>query len=168
MSEFRLRRVAIDDAALLLSWRNHPEVKRYMFSQNEITLEGHIAWLSNALNDKNKVLLVYEEDFVPKGFVSFIRSSTSPSVVDWGFYTAPDAEKGTGTRLGTAVLAYAFDQCGFHKICGQVLEFNQRSIRFHEKLGFKLEGVLSEQYLQGGKHIAIHCFGMLASQWNNK
>jgi RimJ/RimL family protein N-acetyltransferase len=72
-----------------------------------------------------------------------------------------------GRALGNATLHYGFIELGLHKICGQALDFNERSIRFHERLGFKQEGVLQDQHYDGQNYHAVVCFGLLAEEWHN-
>ena len=86
-------------------------------------------------------------------------------MADWGFYAAPDAPKGTGRQLGKAVQYYVFVQAGLHKLCGQALVYNERSIRFHQSLGFQQEGILREQHFDGQNYHDVVCFGLLASEW---
>ncbi|NQD81620.1 GNAT family N-acetyltransferase, partial [Pseudomonas sp. CrR14] len=86
----------------------------------------------------------------------------------WGFYLAPGAPRGTGQQLGEAALAFAFDSLGLHKVCGQALAFNERSIRFHEKLGFVQEGALREQHYDGATYHTIIHFGLLRYEWQAK
>ncbi len=94
------------------------------------------------------------------GFVQF--SGVAPGgIADWGFYAAPEARKGSGSKLGVAALGFAFETLGLHKVCGQALDFNEASIRFHLRLGFQQEGVLREQKRIGGKYHDLICFGLL-------
>ena len=86
-------------------------------------------------------------------------------IADWGFYAAPDAPKGTGRKLGASALTYAFARLELHKVCGQALDFNERSIHFHLRLGFQQEGVLREQHFDGEQYHGIVCFGLLATEW---
>lgn len=49
-----------------------------------------------------------------------------------------------------------------YKVCGQVLDSNERSIRFHLAMDFQLEDTLGDQYFDGNHYRAIH-FGLLQS-----
>lgn len=165
-SNCRVRPMHQQDLAQVLSWRNHPEVRRYMRTQHEITSAEHGNWFERASKDPANRLLIAEIDGVPTGFVQFSKISTE-GVADWGFYNAPDAPRGTGSKLGKAALDYAFHRLDLHKVCGQALGFNEGSIRFHRKLGFTQEGVLRDQCLVGETYQALVCFGMLSHEWLN-
>jgi UDP-4-amino-4,6-dideoxy-N-acetyl-beta-L-altrosamine N-acetyltransferase len=152
------------DLELVLSWRNCPEVRRYMYTQHEISIEEHARWFNRASQDPERHLLMFEIDNMPRGFIN-IHQIASGGIADWGFYTAPDAPKGTGQTLGRLALRYAFETAQLHKICGKALAFNDRSIRFHWKLGFHREGVMRQQYFDGQHYHDVLCFGLLASEW---
>lgn len=164
MPEIAIRSMTEADLATVLSWRNHPEVRRYMYTSHEIKLEEHQKWFALANDNPDIALLIYEEDGEPKGFVNFTRSR-SKKVADWGFYIAPGAAKGTGRRLGHSALSHAFSCLGLHKVCGQALGFNERSISFHLSLGFMEEGRLREQHFDGEEYQDVVCFGLLEKEW---
>ena len=160
-----MRSMENSDLELVLSWRNNPEVRRYMFSQHEISFSEHLSWFESSLNNPWKKLLIFENNQKPQGFVSFSEVGGG-GVADWGFYMAPDAPKGSGQSLGRTALSYAFDKLNLHKVCGQVLKFNQRSILFHRSLGFRLEGTTRDAYFDGESFHQIYCFGLLCKEWH--
>ena len=162
-----IRRMAPDDLETVLAWRNDANVRRYMFTQHEISPSEHRQWFERASNDPKRHLLIYECVGIPLGFVS-IDEVALGGIADWGFYMAPDAAKGAGRALGIAALCYAFDTIDLHKLCGRVLAFNERSIQFHLKLGFCKEGVLQQHFYDGWKHHDVWCFGLLAKTWHAK
>lgn len=162
-----LRSMCEDDLERVLCWRNHPKIRQYMYSQHEISLEEHSRWFLQASRDTSRHLLIFEMDAIPVGFVN-IYPVAPDGIADWGFYAAPDAPRGTGRALGRATLCYAFETKGLHKICGQALAHNSRSIRFHLGFGFQREGVLREQHYDGRRYHDVVCFGLLANEWHNK
>ncbi len=165
MRQIRLLRES--DLEMLLSWRNHPEVRRYMFTQHKISFDEHIQWFRRASVDPQRHLLIYQCKENPLGFISFYQTAES-AVADWGFYLSPDSKKGTGNALGVAGLTYAFEHLKLHKICGKVLPFNERSIRFHESLGFVREGIFRQQHLIDISYYDVFFFGLLSSDWKSK
>lgn len=151
------------DLAMVLSWRNHISVRQNMFGQSEISSDDHQNWFEAASQNAHKFLFVFENETMPAGFVNF---SEHHGIADWGFYLAPDAPRGSGQRLGLSALDRAFGPLKFHKVCGQVIDRNTRSIRFHEKLGFKQEGRLRESYLDGETYRDVVHFGLLNREWD--
>jgi UDP-4-amino-4,6-dideoxy-N-acetyl-beta-L-altrosamine N-acetyltransferase len=154
------------DLSLVLSWRNHPEVRHGMYSQHEITPHEHQQWFERTLADPKKHLLIFEVNHQALGFVNFNETGNG-GIADWGFYVAPDAPKGSGRQLGHSALGHAFTQLKLHKICGQVLEYNERSLKFHKTLGFQQEGILCEQHFDGEGYHNVICFGLLCHDWQS-
>lgn len=160
----QLRRMTHEDLERVFAWRNHPRTRRAMFNQRKITWDDHCQWFDKVTSDPSRRVLLLVENGVPLGFVQF--SGVAPGApVDWGFYTAPDAPKGTGLKLGRQAIDHAFGELGAHKVCGQVLVGNQASINFHRRLGFSEEGVLREQKRVGLRHENLVCFGLLDREW---
>jgi UDP-4-amino-4,6-dideoxy-N-acetyl-beta-L-altrosamine N-acetyltransferase len=162
---WQVRSLEASDLDRVLAWRNHPAVRAHMLTQHEIGIEEHRAWFARTGSDPSRCLLVLERDGEALGFVQFSQVSEG-GAADWGFYAAPDAPQGTGTRLGQLALAHAFGALGLHKVCGQALDSNEASIRFHLRLGFRQEGVLREQHRVGGSYRDLVCFGLLRSEWS--
>lgn len=162
----RVRVMNEGDLAMILKWRNHPKIRKSMYRQEEILFKDHAAWFANASNDKKLHLLVFEEAGVASGFIS-LKLYSWGNIADWGFYVAPDSAKGTGYKLGVAALNYAFNSLKLHKVCGQVISYNEASLGFHKKLGFSREGVLRQQYKRDEKYFDIVHFGILANEWDN-
>jgi len=164
MNEHRLRPMAESDLEQVFGWRNHPEIRCYMYSTHQIRMDEHRAWYTSSNTNPNIELLIYEQSGKARGFVNITRTSCA-DVADWGFYLAPDAPKGCGRELGKQALNYAFANLSLHKVCGQVLGFNTRSIAFHKSLGFTEEGRLREQHFDANKYHDVVCFGLLSNEW---
>lgn len=160
-----VRAMLKSDLEQVLAWRNQPELRRYMFTQHEISRDEHVAWFERCAKDPKKRLLIAEEDGRAFGFVQF--SGVAPgAVADWGFYLAPDAQKGAGVKLGMTALDYAFHTLALHKVCGQALAFNEKSIRLHRRLNFHQEGLLRQQQQVDGTYYDLICFGLLSNEWH--
>ncbi|MGX1123215.1 UDP-4-amino-4,6-dideoxy-N-acetyl-beta-L-altrosamine N-acetyltransferase [Pseudomonas sp. HLS-6 TE3448] len=159
-----IRAMTTGDLEMVLQWRNHPDVRRYMYTQHEISLDEHRRWFESSQCNAARHLLIFEQLSVPLGFVS-ITEGTPGRIADWGFYLAPEAPRGTGRSLGQAALEFAFVSLRLHKVCGQALGFNERSIRFHHALGFIQEGVLRDQHFDGENYQSVIHFGLLREEW---
>lgn len=165
--KFSIRNMCEGDLNKVLLWRNHPEIRRYMYTNNEISSEDHLNWFKGASKDSAKHLLIFEIDSSPLGFIN-IQIEPFGRIGKWGFYTAPEAPRGTGRALGETTLRHSFEKLGIHKLCGEALAFNERSIRLHQKLGFKKEGILRQQHFDGNRYQDIVCFGLLSQEMTSK
>lgn len=164
---YLIRKVTECDLSMVLAWRNHAAVRCYMLTQHEISLDEHRNWFAKASDDPSRCLLIVEKDKQAIGYVQFSNVEVG-GIADWGFYVRPNAPKGTGRKLGTIALNYAFGHLKLHKVCGQAIASNQASIVFHQRLGFQQEGVLRDQrYIDSAYH-SLHCFGLLSVEWRAK
>lgn len=161
--KYRVRPMLSSDLDIVLRWRNHESVRGLMYTQHEITTEEHHAWFERSKADSLKHILIVERLGRPIGFVQF--NQTKNGVAEWGFYANPDAHRGSGHALAHAALGYAFDQLGFQEVTGDVLAFNERSIYFHQKLGFQFQGVRASVRCDGPSHHNVHQFRLSAEGW---
>ncbi|MFP5428331.1 MAG: UDP-2,4-diacetamido-2,4,6-trideoxy-beta-L-altropyranose hydrolase [Gammaproteobacteria bacterium] len=158
-----LRRMAHSDLEKVLQWRNHPDVRQFMYTQQEISWDEHVAWFARSDADPARHLLIYDWQGESAGFASL--TVKAGNIADWGFYLAPGSIRGMGSRLGRACLAYAFDELQLHKVSGEVLSFNDSSIRFHDRLGFVREGTLRQHHLTDTGYLDVILYGLLAHEW---
>lgn len=162
-----IRVLTEDDLPMLLAWRNHPDVRRFMFTQHEISLEEHRNWFAKVSLDSTICIFIVEEEKNAIGFVQFSQVSKG-GIADWGFYARPNSPKGTGRKIGVTALNHAFGQLKVHKVCGKAVGINQASISFHQHLGFVQEGLLRDQQRINGAYQNLHCFGLLAKEWQSE
>lgn len=162
-----IRRMHEGDLAMVLAWRNHPDIRTRMLDQDFVREDKHWEWFAKANLDPGRTLLIYESEGRACGFAQFTETRRGSGVADWGFYAAPDAPKGSGRNLCRSALRFAFDILGYHKVCGQVLDFNLRSQAVHLAVGFRSEGVLRQHHRCGARYCDVLCFGCLSSEWKN-
>lgn len=164
MAKNSIRPMRSSDLELVLTWRNHPNISKWMYTTRSISLNEHRGWYEKARNNPAIYPMIYERKGKAEGFVSVSRTRFS-EVADWGFYLAPCAPKGSGQSLGIIALNYVFNTLAFRKICGQVLAINESSITFHKDLGFTEEGRLRKQHFDGTQYHDVVCFGLLVDDY---
>ena len=124
------------DLDFVLDWRNHPNVSLFMTNPGQISVHEHSEWFLRCNQDPSRRLLIVEEASEPIGFVQFSGVEIDGDS-EWGFYVSPYAIKGTGKKLALAALDYAFNTLKLATVWGKVLRHNHRSVKFHERLGFR-------------------------------
>ncbi len=160
-----IRPVSSGDLEQMLMWRNQPHVRASMFTQHEISSDEHRQWFDRCSQDPSRCLMIVEQAGSPLGFVGFSGVGVG-AIATWGFYAAPGAANGAGTKLGLTALDFAFYTLQLHKVCGQALAFNEASVRMHQKFGFRQEGVLRQQHRIHDSYHDIICFGLLGEEWH--
>jgi UDP-4-amino-4,6-dideoxy-N-acetyl-beta-L-altrosamine N-acetyltransferase len=152
------------DLELVRGWRNAPEVRRYMWTRQEIEAANHRRWFEQASREAGRHLLLFILEGVPSGFIQFSPTKVERAV-DWGFYRSPSAPRGSGWLMGATALAYAFDVLRVDKVCGQALTENEASMKFHISHGFTEEGILRDHYSDGVRRHDVAVFGLQKDQW---
>ncbi len=78
----------------------------------------------------------------------------------------PFWRKGYGREAATILLRYFFRELSYQKCTALVYSFNERSIRFHEALGFKFEGRLRNMVYTNGTYYDELYFGVTCAEWD--
>ena len=166
-----LRRFTMDDAqAMFDQWCNDPEVTRFL------------SWGPHGTIDKTKRLLKswkqrYEDTMfynwciefegLPIGGIDLIMRSEKSLRAELG-YCLSNRYKGRGlvTEAACAVLTFAFEDVGLHKICAKHDVENPASGRIMQKLGMRQEGYmkLDAQRLDG-TYSDMVLYGILRDEW---
>ncbi|MFW2176557.1 MULTISPECIES: UDP-2,4-diacetamido-2,4,6-trideoxy-beta-L-altropyranose hydrolase [unclassified Moraxella] len=181
----KVRQATEDDTQMIWQWRNHVDVRQYMFGQDEIALAEHEKWFAKQLANPNVHLMIFSVNNEPMGFANVTQITldkyqtlTSTKVKNdektatWGFYLSPTSPKGQGLGFALGVLAIAkiFNTAvlytnGISKITAQVLAYNEPSLALHRKLGFEQTGVLAKHYYVNGEVFDVVEFKLMADKF---
>lgn len=160
-----LRPMEHRDLAAVLQWRNHSNVRRFMFSTKVISAEDHLAWFEATHARSDTRLFILDNLGIPIGFSRLDIEGNAAHRAQWGFYRSPEARSGTGVLLCKETLRFGFTVMQLHKVYGEVLAGNSPSISLHQKLGFSREGYLKEHHVDGEIYSDVLIFGMTRPQW---
>jgi UDP-4-amino-4,6-dideoxy-N-acetyl-beta-L-altrosamine N-acetyltransferase len=117
------------------------------------------------LDDRLAWTILMDGDPVGAAFISDIDTENRRAY--WAFYLADPRTRGRGVGSAVEVLVanHAFDELGLHKLCCEVLSFNQAVIAMHQKFGFQPQGVLREHYFRDGEWVDVHQLALWAHDW---
>jgi len=162
-----LNKLQENDLLTVLAWRNSPEVRRYMFSNREISEADHRSWFRQLADNPSAFWYLHQNDnYILDGVVYFTEYCPDKRSAVWGFYAAPSALPGAGSKIGLAALDKAFGDLNLLALRGEVLEDNERSLRFHEKLGFsRAAGGSQEGHFDGKSVVGVIHFEILKLDW---
>lgn len=160
-----LRPMQDSDLEMVLSWRNQPDVRKNMYTQQVISLEDHRHWWATTKAEQSCQYLIFEADGTAIGAVNFTEISRAHETAFWGFYTGPDAPRGTGSRMELLALDHAFGTLALNKLSCEVLAFNTAVIALHTKFGFSEEGVFKAHKKLNGTYQDVHRLAILAPDW---
>ncbi|MDO4667084.1 MAG: GNAT family protein [Streptococcus sp.] len=99
------------------------------------------------------------------GTITF-NTRHSDDVFEIGYILNPEYwGRGIVPEAGHAMLEVGFAILNLHKIELRCYDYNQRSIRVAEKLGFKLEGTVRDRLDVRGNRCNECIYGLLKSEW---
>ena len=128
--------LSISDKKLILKWRNDPNVCKWMFSKNEITLHQHMEYIEflNAKSDRAYFLVSKGEESI--GVVGFTSIDTLHKTAKLGIYANPQL-RGVGDLLMKAILNYGFGELELKRVISEVYTENKAAVKLYGRCGFK-------------------------------
>ena len=79
--------------------RNQKSVRKSMYTEHEIPLNEHLAWVERLKNDKRQIVFVVLVNDLVSGVVSVNAIDTLHLKSDWAFYLDASARGGLGAAL---------------------------------------------------------------------
>jgi UDP-4-amino-4,6-dideoxy-N-acetyl-beta-L-altrosamine N-acetyltransferase len=135
--------LTLKEKLMVLNWRNSDEIKKWMYSQDVITIEGHISFIDGLRFSKERQYLLVKKENKYVGVVNF----TSIDFFDtkqsyFGLYANPfEKMAGVGRVLEEVCIKYVFDLLRLNKLKLEVFSDNLRAINLYEKYNFKEVGM---------------------------
>ncbi len=162
-----LRPLERQDGERVRSWRNTPEVSRYMYTDHVITAEEHGAWLEAALTASDRRIWIVEHRGAPVGLATLDAPTTAARRGEWAYYLADPAVRGQGVGacVEFLVIDYAFAVLGLNKLWCEVLAENEAVWRLHLGFGFLEEARLRQHVWKNGRFQDVLGLGLLAEDW---
>lgn len=168
-SEIIIRPLKLSDINFVMTWVNDPEVvKHFQHFREKFTEKEEISFLKKILKSENdfvfSVFLKKSGEYIGQGAVNQIswenklgRLSLMIKKKHWG--------KGYAQRTIALLLSFAFNKLKLNKIWLMAYATNKKAVHIYEKLGFKKEGFLREEYFWRGKHHDIVRMGILKNDF---
>jgi len=128
-----IRSARTEDARMLWTWRNDPEVRAASLSTEAIPFENHQSWFTAVMADPSREILIAEQDSTPIGMVRF---DADGEVADINILLDPKAR---GLGLAKRVLAEAIATTSLisSRLRATVKVENAASLGLFRSLGFK-------------------------------
>jgi UDP-4-amino-4,6-dideoxy-N-acetyl-beta-L-altrosamine N-acetyltransferase len=124
------------DAQLLtmvLAWRNHSDVRRWMLNADEISMENHLQFVELLKNRADKRYFLVQREGKSIGVIDFTDITQNSAEI--GIYTNPDM-RGVGEILMKALVEYAFVTLHLTTLIATVFADNERAKYLYEKFDF--------------------------------
>jgi RimJ/RimL family protein N-acetyltransferase len=127
------------DTELLVRWRSDPEIKKWMFSQEEISRSSHLEWFHTRQNRIDYVICL-KEGCRPIGAVNFKNIDNATNRAEAGKMIGDKSQwgKGYATEAFGMWLHFGFEHLGFQWIYIRTLSSNSANIAVNQRLGFEI------------------------------
>jgi len=166
-SDVRLAPLCVEHATAMTRWLNDAHVRENLGVRKQVTLNTTREWLERVVVDPAvQGWGIYVED-QHVGNVVLDLIDPELQTARLSVYVGEDAARGRGAgRRGTALaLDHAFGGLNLNKVWLIVHTENLPAIRTYAKLGFRVEGVLQEEFLLRGTLVSVLRMAIFRSQW---
>ena len=168
MKDIELVPLTEEDIELVREWRNSPEVSQYMYTEDTITKEQQEKWFKKVSQDETSKYWIIKYENQKLGVANLSEIDRRNNKCFWGFYLGNSEIRGIGigAKIEYNILNFVFSELKLNKLCGEVLSFNEKVVRMHEKFGFRREGYLRSHIQKNNKFHDVVVIGLLASEWD--
>lgn len=170
----RLRAVEPEDWALYDGWNRDDEQARALdavpFPQSREAVKRWTAEeaLRRPVDDQAR-FVIENADGEAVGDVTIHGADRRVGVFSYGLNVRRDhRRRGYAQEAIALVLRYYFRELRYQKATVHVFDFNEASIRLHERLGFTLEGRLRRMTFGNGRFADQLVFGLLAEEFEER
>jgi UDP-4-amino-4,6-dideoxy-N-acetyl-beta-L-altrosamine N-acetyltransferase len=149
-----------EEKDLVRNWRNHKEIRKWMYRNHIISSEEHYSFIEKLKKDtENFYWVVKNKNGEYLGVIYLNKVDFINKHAYLGIYSNPQL-KGVGNILMEALKKVAFYIMKLHTLKLEVLETNKHAIEFYKKHGFKKEGILKEFVYKDGKWLDVIVMGI--------
>lgn len=164
-----LRPIEEDDLEYLQERMNDPQIWRAIGHSKPINRDQEREFYEDVVCDDGSVQLLIVADSTPVGTIGLSDIDWVSQRAEVGYWVAPDHHReGYGSEATELLVAYGFDQLGFHRIAARVFEFNDASQRLLESVGFTREGVHRDAAFVDGEYQDVLWYGLLEDEWRSQ
>lgn len=117
---------------LILSWRNHPSVRKWMINDNEISLGEHLHFIDLLGTKTNSRYFLVQNESHYIGVINLTEIQNDSAIL--GIYANPDM-RGVGSILMTALIDYT-SMLGISNLVANVFITNVRARNLYQKFEF--------------------------------
>jgi RimJ/RimL family protein N-acetyltransferase len=164
-----LRAIEAEDLPLLQSWLNRPEIAGGLGDVHfPSSRQQQLKWFERIQADERTIrLAVQDVEGKLIGYTGFWnihwrdRRAEHALVIGEAKYKG----QGFGREIIMTAARYAFEEMGLHRLDANILETNAASRKVYEACGYKVEGLLREHALRGGRRVNRILLGLLAKEY---
>ncbi len=140
-----LRAMSQNDLQMICDMFNDPELENLVVGWAfPLSIEQQKSWFERNMNDQRNFRFVIEtEENGAVGIATLTNIDWKNRCAEHGIKLAKkeNRTKGIGTDTVMAIMRYAFEELGLHRLDGSIFEENIASRGLYKKCGWKKEGI---------------------------
>lgn len=165
-----LRPVEAADMPVFARWMNDPET-RGLTGETKPTGPADVSeWMDRVMKESESRVwfaVVERESGRVIGETGLLRMfypwrTTDLTII---IFDREARGKGYGTEVMEIMLDYAFGYLNFHRISIGVVGFNEKALRFYERIGFKTEGIQRDGYYYNHRYYDFVMMSILEDEY---
>lgn len=168
-----LTAVERDDLEKLRQWRNRENFRKHFREYREISKDMQEKWYNNIVLNDDRTIMFSIRDINSNEllgccglcYINWIGKHADLSLYI-GYEESYIDEKGYAEEACELLFNYGFNEIGLNKIWTEIYEFDEKKYKLYEKMNFKQDGRLREQYFYDGKWWDSYILSLLNKDWN--
>lgn len=133
-----------EELLMILSWRNHPDIRKCMNRSNLISEEEHLNFCHNLANRNDICYWMILKNENPIGVLCVVDINCYEKTCEPGFYLSPDVMgRGESIYVLSNYKDFLLNKLGFNGLVGHNYKDNVPSLTFTMFFGAKITGIKS-------------------------
>ena len=165
-----LRAIEENDLPLLRDMLNSPEMEGNVVGWSlPVSEKLQNEWYARSLTDQNSIRLIIDlKQYGSVGLVTLHDLNWKNRSASVGIKISNKYRSlGIGTDAVMAIMRYAFDELGLHRLESTVFDDNVASINLFKKCGWFVEGTKREAVYKAGRFRNLHVIGILVNDYRS-
>lgn len=170
-----LRSLREEDAEFFAKHLNDQAVLMFLSLYRPISLTGEKEWIHGLDKKETDVVLAIQplksgpSDQII-GSVGLHHINFKDRHATFGIVIADRSfqSKGLGPEAARLMIGYGFNQLNLNRVNSSAIDFNERSLKMHRRLGFTEEGRARQKFFRNGGYHDEVIFGLLRAEWAEK
>jgi len=164
-----LRPLAKEDSVYLRKWSDDAEIRGLIGEVTSMSQADCEKFFEEAYADVSRdwFMVVVKHSSQVIGEAGLLRMDRAWRATDVSVIIGEKEEwgKGYGTETILLLLDYAFRDLSFHRVAIGVVGFNERALRFWQKVGFRREGIHRDGYYYDNKYYDFVMMSILEDEF---